>query len=173
MERIIDTRERLDGVSSLHRIVFLRAAALRTYIEELEPPLVTALVGGGSGDLWNPMNNLTDIVCLLRADKLSELTIARAALAMIEGSEDYKAAAAIMTPILERIDADNAEIAERKRLEGEAANAEREALEAARAKAEAKVAADVAKDPAVVAARAALAKVAEDTAARELQADFK
>jgi hypothetical protein len=172
MERIIDTKERLDGVSSLHRIVFLRAAALRSYIQELEAPLVTAFVGGGSGDLWNPSNNLTDIICLLRSDKTAELITARAALQIIEGSEDYKQAVAIMTPLLALVDADNAKIEELRRLTGEAASAEREALEVARAKADAKAAADVAKDPAVVAAREALARLNEDTAARELQADL-
>jgi hypothetical protein len=177
MEKITDSKERLNDVSALHRICYLRRAALQEHIEELESPLITALVGGGSGDLNVPQNNLSGIVSLFHSDALGMLAKAREAMRLLEASQDFLDAVKVMEPLLELVAADNAEIEEHRRLMGEASNAEREALEAARTKAEAKIAAEVDRDPRVIKAREALAGIKRlgkplEDAARELAADL-
>lgn len=183
MDTIIDSKNRFHGISSEHRVCYLRVLALRKHIETAEAPLVAAFIGGGSGDLYNPMNNLSDPLCLARAAVTTELVGANFALALLEGSEVFKEAEGFMVPAFAQIAEDNRQIAERVAAEGEANRVAAEAVERATAKA----LAAAEKDPAVVKARAALAAlngtpapapVGFDSAelasdAAELLADFK
>jgi hypothetical protein len=177
MDIITDTKNRFHGISAVHRICYLRVLALRRHVAATEAPLVDYLIGSGSGDLYNPMNNLSDMVGAFRSPSLAELAGAKFALGLIEASPVFREAERLMVPALAQIDDDNRLIAERAAAEAEARRAAAEAEERATAKA----LAAVEKDPTVRAAREKLAALAGPAAelasdeldiGRELQADL-
>ena len=156
MDTITDPLNRLNSVSYTHSLAFLRAAGLRDFIAANKGPVEDALIHGGTVDLFSPSINLSGVISVFRADKVSDQIAASFALKMIEASDHYREAVEIMQPILAQIAEDNRQIVERQAAESAALVAEREATERAQAKA----LAAVEKDPAVMKARAALAAFA-------------
>ena len=161
MDTIIDPCNRLNSVSYTHSLAFLRAAGLRDFIAANKGPLQTALIHGGTGDLFSPSINLSGIIPVFRSDTVSDQIAASFALQLIEASDDYKEAVEVMEPILAQIAEDNRQLEARQKAEGAALVAEQEATERAQAKA----LAAVEKDPAVLKARAALAAFADPSPA--------
>ena len=177
MDTIIDPCNRLNSVSYTHSLAFLRAAGLRDFIAANKGPLQTALIHGGTVDLFSPSINLSGVIPVFRSDTVSDQIAASFALQLIEASDEYREAVEVIEPLLALVAEDNRRIEARQKAEGAALVAEREATERAQAKA----LAAVEKDPAVLKARAALAAFAGPAPApvdpaldldRELAADF-
>ena len=178
--QIQDPSGRLDGIPVETQSLFLRVELLRDRIEELKKPLLIAAIYQQI-DIRNPQNSLNTLETLALSKDAVELAGREFMLKLLENSPEFAEASAVMIPALALVDSDLAEIERLNALEGDAIRAEESAREAAEGRHAAKLAAEIAKDPAVVKARAALAGVkrlgeplgemASD--AEDLRADFK
>ena len=177
---VIDPAGRLDGIPVETRSLFFRVELLRDRIEELKKPLIVAATYQ-SPDIKNPQNSLNTLENIALSKDGVELAGREFMLKLLENSPEFAEASAVMTPALALIDSDLAQLERANELEGDAIRAEEAAREAAEGRHAAKLAAEIAKDPKVIAARAALAGVkrlgqpldelASD--AEELRQDFK
>jgi len=146
-------RTQLEAVPTSLCYIFGNVQALRDVVFELEAPLVRrALDAGPVGRPWAPGSYTQNILPAIDP----RLTSARAALAVLENCAEFKEADILISPILAALaELEIAEqiarqdLADKQRAHADAlALAQEKALQAA------------AKDPAVVAAAAALAAVA-------------
>ena len=147
-----DPRGRLESVRPDLRLIHARATALRVYVEQLQRPLFFEAAFAGTADLVNIENNVSFCHGTATSPAMQNLLGGKELLRLLEASDVFHEAAAIIDPLLALCAADVAE----DQAAAKAAADARVALAAAEEAAREKLLAKVESDPAVAKARAAL-----------------
>jgi hypothetical protein len=139
------------------RLVYVNTKALASYVRSIEKQVLfraqTLAALGGSSDPYNISNHASGMIDAAR--HTTDLAPARAFLNVLESSEQYKTAVAIIQPLLDAREAkEAAEIAEREKLVREIA-AQQERI----AEAEGRARKSLERDPAYIAAQHKLAEL--------------
>jgi hypothetical protein len=147
-----DPRAQLAAVPTEICYLYNNTIAIRQHVAEREAKLIAMAKGAvPSGSAWHPQNYIGNLLPNLEA----HLPLARFALSTLESTAEFQAAEKLIVPILEAVAA--LEAAEAKAAQ-ELADKQRKVADALAA-AEQRALADARKDPAVLAAQAALAAV--------------
>ena len=133
----IQVRGLLDQVPNETHLIFAKVAGLRAYLADLKASAATNAAQSANGSSPRHVeNNLPPTLQWLRSDEGAHLASAQALLSVLEGSDIYRNAAALLEPLFAELTALEAEEAELARATGAAQAAKNEAQAATRAKAD-------------------------------------